>query len=377
VSNPVPNRPARSLCLVALCLLPIGCTGPTARADDGPATPPAGNPTTVRPSEDEAYVLGTHALKDEGGIVDGDTVKVEGLARSLRLILIDCEEMPHASYDPKWLKLMEADFPAYVKAMTLGAERPVKYPTPLGREAKVFAERFFEGVEELRLEVDVPGQGKDTHGRTLCYAWAIYGDERAPKLYNLEVVRAGMSPYYVKYGRSRRFDAAFRAAEAEAREAKRGIWADDAPHYPDYDARLAWWGRRAEALDRYAKIAKDPRAPLHVEGRSAIQKLLKRVGGEVYVFGLIDDHDPRAVTLHEDGATLRLGGEQQYIEVEVQGQELAKLLDVKRFFGEFVTVRGALDREGSPIEKGGETRYMRVVVKEAKQIAFGHELTSE
>ena len=44
---------------------------------------------------------------------------------------------------------------------------------------------------------------------------------------NLEMVRQGWSRYWNKYGRSPNLDSEFRKAEAEAKTAKRGIWAEE------------------------------------------------------------------------------------------------------------------------------------------------------
>ena len=43
---------------------------------------------------------------------------------------------------------------------------------------------------------------------------------------NLELVRKGLSRYYIKYGKSQKYDAEFRAAEELARKEKLNIWGD-------------------------------------------------------------------------------------------------------------------------------------------------------
>ena len=43
---------------------------------------------------------------------------------------------------------------------------------------------------------------------------------------NLDLVRKGLSPYYIKYGRSKKYDVAFRAAQKQARKEKLNIWGD-------------------------------------------------------------------------------------------------------------------------------------------------------
>jgi endonuclease YncB( thermonuclease family) len=40
---------------------------------------------------------------------------------------------------------------------------------------------------------------------------------------NLDLVRQGLSPYYTKYGKGKKYDAEFRAAEKQAWKEKRNI----------------------------------------------------------------------------------------------------------------------------------------------------------
>ena len=43
---------------------------------------------------------------------------------------------------------------------------------------------------------------------------------------NLDLVRKGLSPYYIKYGRSQKYDAEFQAAQKQARKEQLNIWGD-------------------------------------------------------------------------------------------------------------------------------------------------------
>ncbi|MHC4390979.1 MAG: thermonuclease family protein, partial [Planctomycetota bacterium] len=297
-----------------------GTLGLATAQDEAPQLSPpgggaAGTPDeapTVEISDDPALVFGEFTLDQKRPVVDGDTLRVVEQKRSLRLLAIDTEEVPHSDQEGDLIILMREDFPAYRARRTFNQVLPMKFATPLGDEASAFARSFLKGVKRVRLERDVAGVDEGTYGRTLCFVWALYEDGSAPKLYNLEAVRAGMSPYYVKYGRSQRFHEAFTAAQEEARRNKAGIWNPEGQHYGDYERRLAWWNRRAEALDRFAQISqKSPeKAPLQLGGREAIQNLLNRLDDdgkleEAYVFGLVDDHDTEAVRVHENGATLR------------------------------------------------------------------------
>src|SRR5512138_2783776 len=64
-------------------------------------------------------------------IVDGDTVWVDGLDASLRLLGIDAEETFKNEGDRR---AVESDWPGYLKAKRAagGGKRPVKLATPLG-----------------------------------------------------------------------------------------------------------------------------------------------------------------------------------------------------------------------------------------------------
>lgn len=58
---------------------------------------------------------------------------------------------------------------------------------------------------------------EDVYGRTLAYLYS------KGKNINIEMVRSGWTPYYTKFGNGP-FETQMRAAEAEARNAKRGLW---------------------------------------------------------------------------------------------------------------------------------------------------------
>ena len=58
------------------------------------------------------------------------------------------------------------------------------------------------------------------YGRLLAY---VFVDG---KNLNIDLVRQGLSPYYTKYGKSQKYDHAFRSAEKLARKEKLNIWGD-------------------------------------------------------------------------------------------------------------------------------------------------------
>ncbi|MBW2191959.1 MAG: thermonuclease family protein [Deltaproteobacteria bacterium] len=89
----------------------------------------------------------------------------------------------------------------------------------MGERATQFAKAFFEGAEVVRLERDDPKEIRGHFGRLLAYVFVKKSGRWTS--YNVEAVRAGMSPYFTKYGYSHRFHNQFTHAESEARQAKR------------------------------------------------------------------------------------------------------------------------------------------------------------
>jgi micrococcal nuclease len=241
----------------------------------------------LRPTDDPRLLLGSYPLsRDLPPVVDGDTIRVEGLRPSLRLIGIDTEE---TFKDRGNLALARKDWQEYLRVVNAGhpPDRPPKYGTPMGEAAKVFATTFFEGVDEVRLEYDDPERTKGYYGRHLVHILA-HKDGRLVN-YNVEAVRHGYSPYFVKYGRSARYHEAFTRAEAEARKASRGVWGSPPQHacYPDYPQRLAWWAER-DRDQQHANTLRRTTKDFYVLGIDKDWKeLTRRVGHRVTVAGTV------------------------------------------------------------------------------------------
>ncbi len=240
-------------------------------------------------------------------VVDGDTVYVDGLDSSLRLLGLDTEETfkhedERRAYEAGWdsyYKQVRADGDAKAAAAHM-APRPVKFATPMGMAAKDWAEKWFAGVDKVRLERDHPAEIRDRYNRNLAYVFAYKNGTWLD--YNVEAVRAGMAPYFPKYGNSRRFDAEFRAAEAEAKAAHRGIWAPGAEAYQDYPEREAWWGQRGDFVDAFRTDAEGKPNYIDITHADALEQLEQLVGKDVVVLGTIGDvhvadHGPARVTL--------------------------------------------------------------------------------
>lgn len=121
-------------------------------------------------------------------VVDGDTLLLADRTR-VRLLGVDTPETKHP-------------------------DRPVD---PLGLQAAEFVRRHVEG-RAVRLKFD--RERRDRFGRVLAY---VYADDL---LLNEELIRAGYSRAETHFPYSEQMKRRFRAAEEEAREARRGGWAD-------------------------------------------------------------------------------------------------------------------------------------------------------
>ncbi len=231
--------------------------------------------------------LGEFALAP-GAVVDGDTLKVGGLDASLRLLGLDTEETFKSEKD---LRLYESlGFEAYMAKKGEGTDRPAKCATPLGDAAKKFAQAFFAGDITVRLERDDPKDMRGRFGRLLTYVFVKRGDEWIN--YNVEAVRAGMSPYFTKYGYSRRFHDEFVQAQKEAREAKIGIWDPSLEHYRDYDQRLEWWDARGEFIARFEKDAEGRDDMIMLGHWDALDRIAALEGKEVEILAGVGEIYP-------------------------------------------------------------------------------------
>jgi endonuclease YncB( thermonuclease family) len=233
---------------------------------------------SAKPHDSSGLVIGEFALTK---VVDGDTIRVDGLDSSLRLLGIDTEEtFKHASER----RAFDAGWEQYEKDVRGTSPRPVKFATPMGMEAKDWAEKFFAGADKVRLERDDPKQIRDRYNRYLAYVFVQKNGVWVN--YNVEAVRAGMAPYFPKYGRSRRFHDEFVKAEAEAKAAKRGIWDPTKMAYPDYAEREAWWTARGDFV---AAFDKDAENHVSLDDSDATERLEHLVGKPVVVLGTVNE----------------------------------------------------------------------------------------
>ncbi len=364
-----------ALCVVALLL--IACGHKTSPASGAAAAEPSPLAATVAPvlaaapataatpvtapvlaAAPATLLIGEFPLDAKSPVIDGDTIRVVGLDATLRLLGIDTEE---TFKKPEERALFARGWPQYLKHNKAQSPAPMKFATPLGTEATQFAEKFFAGVKVVRLERDHIQELRGRYGRHLAYV-LVERDGRWVN-YNVECVRAGMSPYFVKYSYSRRFHDEFVAAEAEARRAGRGVWKEGAMHYDDYPRRLAWWHARAKTIAAFEKEAAGRPELISLSWNDALDRLAQHVGKEVEVFGSVSDvsqrgRGPTRVTLaHRRGADFPL------IFFDAAVLRASKL---EGCAGEHVRVRGVVTRYHN---KRANTDELQLVVKAAGQVS--------
>jgi micrococcal nuclease len=131
---------------------------------------------------------------DVARVVDGDTLLLTNQAR-VRLLGIDA---------PESVKL----------------NHPVE---PWGPEAAQFVRRAI-GKRPVRLRFD--RERVDRYGRFLAYVWVRDPQSGQEVLLNEELLRAGLARATLQYRFAEPMKRRFRAAEEEARRARRGLWSD-------------------------------------------------------------------------------------------------------------------------------------------------------
>ena len=194
-------------------------------------------------------------------IVDGDTadVLIKSKTERLRLLAIDTEE----------------SWPS--------ASKPV---TPFGLETSKWAKGFLSSEEPCWVEYG--SERRDVYDRLLAYLWRQQDGEW--RMYNLQSVERGYSPYFTKYGYSEQHHKAFVDAEKRAQKAKKGIWdpgmeSDLRGKYQGPDGLRAWWDARADALKGFETIATT--RPDIIDTRQNWERARANVGTRVTLFTAI------------------------------------------------------------------------------------------
>lgn len=337
-----PPNARRTLPLWAGALLLLALCAPlSARAEEDPSAPPKPAPKAPKAPKQapkkaaDPLLIGEYGLSAEQ-VVDGDTIRLPDGRGSIRILGLDCEETFKNERDRK---AAAADFAAYAKAKRGDAKRPVKYGTPAGEAATAYLKALAKNCKTMRLERDrVGARERGTYGRMLAHVFLVQADgTRLNVAENL--IRAGHSPRFVKYGRSARFHGLFSLAQDEARKAGRGIWNPNGPaHYPDYDERLTWWIARMAQLERWQVNAKKP-DHVTLGAPDADKKLAALAGKDAVVFGLFDRE--LAVKSDDKRIFLLTHERRRGFPLVVFDDGVAKTLDAReRFHSMYVTVRG-------------------------------------
>ncbi|MBU1935788.1 thermonuclease family protein [bacterium] len=142
-------------------------------------------------------------------VVDGDTIIIEqnGKKERVRFLRVNTPESVHPDK---------------------------KQNTPMGKVASDFTKKHLNG-KSVTLEFEE--ERRDKYDRLLAY---VFVEEEN---FCLTLVEEGLSPYYTAYGLSKNYDAEFRRAEQEARDANLGIWST--PGSADKYLRLkSKWGQK-------------------------------------------------------------------------------------------------------------------------------------
>jgi micrococcal nuclease len=183
--NKTAARPGFSRRAALFFLFLSACAAAPARAADAPGTAPAA-------------VSGSRAVRR---VTDGDTLVLED-GEKVRLIGIDTPEL----HDP---------------SRNAGSEARAGLSARLVDDYSVRAREFLtETLRGRRVRLEYDRERTDRFGRTLAYAYR----EPDGLFLNAEMVKQGYAFAYTRFpfGHS----AEFRLYEREAKEARRGVWAD-------------------------------------------------------------------------------------------------------------------------------------------------------
>lgn len=312
--------------------------------------------TTLTRLEEPGLVMGEFSLNHKS-VIDGDTIRVTGLDSSLRLLAIDTEETFKQEEDRR---AFESDWETYLSDKRAETSRPIKAATPMGEEAKRFGKAFFSGVKTVRLERDHPKEIRGRYNRYLTYVFAQKGGVWVN--YNVEAVRAGMSPYFSKYGYSRRFHSEFVAAEAEAKAAKRGIWDPASQAYPDYDIRRKWWDARAEFVKQFEAEAETREEFIALTNWDALRRIEQHKGKEVEILATVGD-----IVIGDRGPTRVMLSRRMFADFPLIffDKDVFGSSEIAKYKGEYVRVRGVVQTYKN---KHRANEELQIVIKTPGQV---------
>jgi len=270
-------------------------------------------------------------------IEDGDTLRLAGIRKSVRLLCVDTEEV-FSGKKRTDKKLAYDDWDAYLQIHHNSGEIK-KYPTPWGEAAEEFAKEFFENISDVIIEHDSLDRTTGFFHRHLCYVIVEKNGSRIN--FNVELVRNGFTPYYTKYGYSSRYHEDFIAAEHEARKKKVGIWNKKTHCYPDYDERISLWTDRADAIRNFNSSFSNNDDYFMLANETDWSRLKDYVGQEITVFGTIDQirkKGPpyRLFMAHKQGALFLL---------YTDDADLHRMIIEKHYNDRFIYISGTLEKD--------------------------------
>ncbi|HMS33561.1 MAG TPA: thermonuclease family protein [Ignavibacteria bacterium] len=234
---------------------------------------------------DSSLIIGEFKISK---VTDGDTFRFENLDKPTRLLGIDTEETFKTDDAEQKTNEIAANWEAFYISEKGDSKMPVKTDSPLGFEAWKWAEEFFKNVDYVRLEKEDDERSVDIFGRYLVYLIAVMKDGTEIN-YNIECVKQGYSPYFNKYGNSKRFNKEFIEAQNYARDKSLGIWDPNKKHYPDYDKRLEWWNLRAKQIDDFETKYSGNELYFNLASDKDYARLENYLDQEITVFGNISD----------------------------------------------------------------------------------------
>lgn len=276
------NPTARTVvALAAIALSATACDDPSAESGDDVAAQRA------EAAFEPVGPVQRAELREDDGVIDGDTLRVVGFDNTVRILCIDTEEEFEHRGDERRAR---NDWSAYRRDKTEGADGPVDYGTPMGRRATEFAEEFFERHgSAVWLEYESPRRTRGFYGRHLAHVWVRGDGEHGEWInYGTEAVRRGMTPYFTAYGRCLDHHERFRGAQQEARRHRRGIWERESKSYGDYEVRLLNWESRADQVQQFRRRFSDTAGVVELGTDTAMSRLRFKLGRRAVVFGAVD-----------------------------------------------------------------------------------------
>ena len=164
-----------------------------------------------------------------------------------------------------------------VKVRLIGVDTPeTKHPSSVvecfGKEASVFVRELLPLGTDVRLGYDV--EREDRYGRTLAYVYRV----RDGLFVNAELVREGYAQVYTAPPNVAHVDE-FLMLQAEAREARRGLWSAC-----DNVAASAPGPRAGDGCDASYPDACIPSTPPDLDCRDITERAFRVEGGDPHSF---------------------------------------------------------------------------------------------